>query len=749
MAVKTKLVIVESPTKAKTIGKYLGKGYVVKASFGHVRDLPKSKLGVDTEHDFIPQYLIPRDKSSLVKDLKKEVKAADEILLATDPDREGEAIAWHLVGATGLENTTKKVGRVVFHEITKEAVKEALKHPRNIDMNLVNAQQARRILDRLVGYKISPILWKKVKRGLSAGRVQSVAVRLIVDREREVEAFVPEEYWTIEADLRQIKSKTKRLEQFRAVLHSIEGKKAELHTEDEASAVLKELDGAIYVVGEVRQRQTSRNPAAPFTTSTMQQESSRKLNFTSKRTMAVAQGLYEGVEIGKEGTVGLITYMRTDSTNVATVAQDEARKLIAEKYGPTYVPEQPPVYTKKAKNAQEAHEAIRPTSAMREPDLIKEFLTLEQYKLYRLVWQRFVASQMAPAQLDSTSVDVKADKNISLAPAEMRYLFRATGSVIRFPGFLAVYQEGTDDDSAEDELKKKALPALEANDQLALTQLLPEQHFTQPPPRFTEATLVKTLEELGIGRPSTYAPTLATVQERYYVTKIDKKFQPTELGVLVNDLLVEFFPNIVDTNFTSQMEDNLDEIAGGQKPWQPVLAAFYDPFEITVVKAESEMGKVQIAPELAGEDCEKCGKPMIIRLGRFGRFTACSGFPECRNTKPIFKKLGIPCPTCHEGELIIKNTRKRRIFYGCTRYPDCQFSSWERPIPLPCEVCGGMMVMSGRHNAKCSSCGNVVEYEIPEEETREAPAIRIITSNDIPANETEDFSVPEVEKAAV
>jgi DNA topoisomerase-1 len=718
MVAKTKLVIVESPTKAKTIGKYLGRGYTVKASYGHVRDLPKSKLGVDVEQNFTPQYLIPRDKNAIVKELKSEVKNADEILLATDPDREGEAIAWHLISATGLDaqNSGKRIGRVVFHEITKDAIKEALKHPRQIDMNLVNAQQTRRILDRLVGYKISPILWKKVKKGLSAGRVQSVAVRLIVDREREISAFNPEEYWTIEADFIAPHAKTKRNAQFRSILNSIDGQKAALKNEADSNRVLQDLTGAVYNVGEVRQRQVTRNPAAPFTTSTLQQEANRKLNYTSKRTMIIAQALYEGIELGDEGSVGLITYMRTDSTTVAAVAQQEAREVIEARYGKEYLPEQPPVYTRKSKNAQEAHEAIRPTSIRRDPDSIKQFLAPEQFKLYRLIWQRFVASQMSPAILDSTSVDIMADSRAELPVSKRRYLFRATGSVIKFPGFMAVYQESQDEDASEDELNRKALPPLTENEALELVQLLPEQHFTQPPARYSEATLIKTLEELGIGRPSTYAPTLATVQERYYVTKLDNKFQPTELGELVNDLLVQFFPDIVDASFTSQMEDNLDDIAGGQKPWQPVLAEFYQPFESTVERAETEMDKVQLEPEYAGEDCSKCGRPMLIRLGRFGRFMACSGFPECRNTRAIVKSTGVSCPNCHEGELVIKRTRKGRTFYGCSRYPDCDFSLWDRPLNQPCPECGSLLTVSGRSRAKCTGCGKIFEFEMPDED---------------------------------
>ncbi|MDB5081523.1 MAG: topoisomerase [Chloroflexi bacterium] len=750
-----RLVIVESPAKAKTIGKYLGKGYTVRASYGHVRDLPKSKLGVDVDAAFQPQYLIPRDKKDIVKGLKEEVKNADEILLATDPDREGEAIAWHLVSATGIEGTNKKVRRIVFHEITKEAIKEAVKHPRAIDMDLVNAQQARRILDRLVGYKISPILWKKVKRGLSAGRVQSVALRLIVDRERDVEKFEPEEYWTIEAELQNSVEhrKGKKEISFRANLHSVNGTRPELVNQAQAEEILKGLEKAVYEVGEVRQTRSQRKPAAPFTTSTLQQEASRKLNFTSRKTMSVAQQLYEGVTLGKEGEQGLITYMRTDSTNISAVAQEEARQVITERYGGHYLPETPPVYTKKSKNAQEAHEAVRPTSSLRDPESIKGFLTTEQIKLYRLIWQRFIASQMAPAQVDNTSVDVKAGP-AKQAAAKRPYLFRATGSVIVFPGFLAVYQEGLDE-GTEDELNKKALPPLQAGEILKLLNLSPDQHFTQPPPRYTEATLVKTLEELGIGRPSTYAPTLGTIQERYYVVKEEKKFVPTELGLLVNDLVVEFFPEIVDSSFTSNMENELDEIAGGEREWVPVLREFYQPFKGSVEKAETEMQKVSIEPELAGEDCEKCGRPMYVKMGRFGRFIACSGFPECRNAKPILRMLGMLCPKCGEGETVIRSTKKRRVFYGCSRYPECDFSVWERPLPEPCPVCSGLMTLSGKRNAKCTVCGHTMDYELPEAEevagrTRNQPSVAAprsllsqavvdgITTADLEAEQEED-----------
>ncbi|ACZ41406.1 DNA topoisomerase I [Thermobaculum terrenum ATCC BAA-798] len=705
-----KLVIVESPTKAKTISRYLGRGYSIKASMGHVRDLPKSKLGVDTEHDFQPQYLIPRDKSKTVKELKESVASAREVYLATDPDREGEAIAWHLIQATGMD--TSKARRVVFHEITPDAVRNAMANPREIDMRLVDAQQARRVLDRLVGYNISPLLWKKVKRGLSAGRVQSVALRLVVDREREIQSFVPVEYWTISADLAKQPAKGRkpsRKDQFRALLVRINDEKVEISNEEQARAIIEALEGATYKVLEVKQREIQRKPAPPFITSTMQQEASRKLNFNARRTMSVAQSLYEGVSLGDEGDVGLITYMRTDSTNVATVAQEEARQVIAQLFGDKYLPEKPPVYTKKAKNAQEAHEAIRPTSVKRHPDAIKQYLTSDQYKLYKLIWQRFIASQMANAIIDGTTVDIAAEPRSGGAP----YIFRATGSVIKFDGFLVVYQEGKDDDQ-EEELGSKALPPMTEGEVLNLIQLLPEQHFTQPPPRYTEASLVKALEEQGIGRPSTYAIILSTLQERYYVVKDGKALVPTELGMLVNDLLVEHFPDIVDVNFTSQMEEELDDIASGERAWVPVIKEFYGPFERKVRIAEEEMQKVDIQDEPAGENCPNCGRPMVFKMGRYGKFIACSGFPECRTTKAIVNRTGVQCPACRQGELVERRSRKgrRSIFYACDRYPDCEFTISAKPLPQPCPACGGLQVEDGKNGQKCIRCdgqGNILQ----------------------------------------
>jgi DNA topoisomerase I len=705
------LVIVESPSKARTIAKYLGPGYRVQASMGHVRDLPKSKLGVDVEHDFTPQYLVSKDKTQVVKDLKSSVQGAGQVFLATDPDREGEAIAWHLVEATTPDPA--RVHRVVFHEITPGAVRAAMANPRAIDMRLVDAQQARRVLDRLVGYKVSPLLWRKVKGGLSAGRVQTAALRLIVEREREIEAFIPVEYWTIEADLaKQAAGPVPNpADQFRATLHQIAGKKAELHNEAEATAVVTDLKGAAYIVREVKTRETQRRPAAPFITSTLQQEASRKLGYGVRRTMQLAQELYEGVDLGPEGTVGLITYMRTDSTTIAAVAQDEARTVIAAKYGPEFVPEKPPVYTRKAKGAQEAHEAIRPSGVARDPEAIRGFLSPQQYRLYRLIWQRFVASQMRPALLDSTTVDIDAGRDILAdRPASQTapYVFRATGAVIKFQGFLAVYREGRDD-NADDDLDKDALPLLARGEPLDLIQLVPEQHFTQPPPRFTEASLVKSLEEEGIGRPSTYAATVATLQTRFYVEVEEKRLKPTDLGRVVNDILVEQFPAIFDIGFTSKMEEELDEIAAGERPWVPVLQAFYGPFAASVEKAEGSMGRVKVADEPTDEVCELCGRPMVIKLGRFGKFMACTGFPECRNTKNIAQGTGVTCPKCGQHEIVVKRSRKGgRVFYGCNGYPDCDFTLWDRPLPTPCPACGGLMVEAGKRGsgAKCTVCGN-------------------------------------------
>ncbi len=707
-----KLVIVESPAKARTIGRYLGSGYTVKASMGHIRDLPKSTLGVDVNSDFAPKYLVPRDKLKIVKELKDSVQGAREVYLATDPDREGEAIAWHLVNATEAQD--KSVHRIVFHEITEDAIKEAIAHPNEINMDLVDAQQARRILDRLVGYEISPLLWKKVKRGLSAGRVQTAALRIVVEREREIEAFIPEEYWSIEADLAKItRGEPTAKDMFRAALHAIEGKKAEVKDGEQANRIVDALNGASWRVADVVRRETRRRPSAPFTTSTLQQEASRKLGYSVRRTMQLAQELYEGIDLGAEGTQGLITYMRTDSTNVAAQAQQAARAVISARWGVEYVPEKPPVYAKKAKGAQEAHEAIRPTAPQRHPAAVKGHLTSPQHRLYQLIWQRFLASQMAPAVLDNTRVDVAAGQGADLDAGKKPFVFRATGSIVKFQGWMAAYQAGRDEGDT-DELDRGALPEVAPNEPLNLLKLVPEQHFTQPPPRYTEATLVKALEEQGIGRPSTYAPTIATLAARSYVASEEKKLVPTELGLVVNDLLVEHFPRIFDIGFTSRLEDELDEIAAGDRAWVPTLQEFYGPFSSTLKQAEQTMERVKIKDEPTDEVCEQCGRPMVIKLGRYGKFLACSGFPECRNARPLLTKIGVECPTCHQGEIVERRSKKGRTFYGCERYPACDFVSWNKPTNKTCPVCGAYMVEVGRNKQLRCSSGQHAAAELAE-----------------------------------
>ncbi|WP_411346097.1 type I DNA topoisomerase [Paenibacillus sp. WLX1005] len=687
------LVIVESPAKAKTIGKYLGSKFIVKASMGHVRDLPKSQIGVDVENDFDPKYITIRGKGSVLKELKDARKKVKKVYLAADPDREGEAIAWHLAHA--LDVADGEACRVVFNEITKQAVKDAFKTPRQINMDLVNAQQARRILDRLVGYKISPLLWKKVKKGLSAGRVQSVAVKIIIDRENEISEFKPEEYWSITARL------TVNDTTFEAKFTQLNGEKKELHSEDEVNEVLAAIADAAFEVTEIKERERLRHPAAPFTTSSLQQEAARKLNFRAAKTMSVAQQLYEGIDLGKEGTVGLITYMRTDSTRIAASAQEEVREYLSGKYGADFIPEEPRQYTKKNANAQDAHEAIRPTSAVRDPESVKEYMSRDQFRLYKLVWERFAASQMASAVLDTMSVD------IAVGPAT----FRAVGSKVRFQGFMKVYVEGNDDGKEESE---KFLPPLKKGDKLNKEEVEPKQHFTQPPPRYTEARLVKTLEELGIGRPSTYAPTLETIQKRGYVAIEEKKFMPTELGDLVIQQMEEFFPEILNVEFTANMEQDLDHVGDGQEDWVQVLNEFYGSFEKRLEVAEEEMKEIEIEDEVSDEICDKCGRHMVYKLGRFGKFLACSGFPDCRNTKPIIKDIGVECPTCHEGHVVERRSKKGRIFYGCNRYPDCDFVSWDRPSPKPCPVCQSMMVEKRNKQGvklQCTSCDHTEMVE--------------------------------------
>ena len=679
------LVIVESPAKAKTIERYLGKKYKVRASMGHVIDLPKSQMGVDVENEFEPKYITIRGKGPVLKELKTAAKKVKKIFLAADPDREGEAIAWHLAHSLDMDTTSEC--RVVFNEITKDAIKESFKHPRAINMDLVDAQQARRVLDRLVGYNISPLLWKKVKKGLSAGRVQSVAVRLIIDRENEIKDFTPEEYWSIEAEF------TKGNDTFQASFYGIDGKKVELKTEEDVKDVLGKVKGKSFEVNKVTKKERKRNPAPPFTTSSLQQEAARKLNFRAKKTMMLAQQLYEGIEMGKQGTVGFITYMRTDSTRISEVAQKEANEYIVNKYGNEFI-KQSERKEKKQQKAQDAHEAVRPTSTLRDPSSVKEFLSRDQYRLYKLIWERFVASEMAPAIMDTMSVDLMNNS----------VMFRATGSKVKFPGFMKVYVEGSDDQKEE---KDNFLPALEENDNVKSESIDSNQHFTQPPPRYTEARLVKTLEELGIGRPSTYAPTLDTIQRRGYVTLDNKRFIPTELGEIVLELVREFFPDIIDVEFTANMERSLDDIEDGNVKWKRIIDRFYQDFEKHLERAENEMEKIEIRDEPAGEDCEECGHPMVIKMGRYGKFMACSNFPDCRNTKPIVKEIGVKCPKCEKGNIIERKSKKKRIFYGCDQYPECDFLSWDKPIERKCPKCSELLVekkLKKGNQIQCTNC---------------------------------------------
>ena len=681
------LVIVESPAKAKTISKYLGSKYIVKASMGHIRDLPKSQIGVEIENRYQPKYITIRGKGNVLKELKEASKKVKHVYLAADPDREGEAIAWHL--AHYLELDEKEACRVVFNEITKQAVREAFKSPRPIDMDLVNAQQARRVLDRLVGYKISPLFWKKIKKGLSAGRVQSVAVKLIIDRENEIRNFVPEEYWTLTAHLKKDGAA------FEAKFHAF-GEKKELKSQSDVQEVLNAIGSLPFTVADLKEKERLRHPSPPFITSTLQQEAARKLNFRAAKTMQVAQQLYEGVDLGPEGSVGLITYMRTDSTRISPVARQEAAEYIRRKFGDAYVPDTPRDYTKKTAGAQDAHEAIRPTSVLREPEAVKPYLSRDQYRLYKLIWERFVASQMASAVLDTVTAELSA------GPVQ----FRAVGSKLKFPGFMKVYVEGSDDGNAEEE---KWLPPLTPGETVETVKMEPKQHFTQPPPRYTEARLVRTLEELGIGRPSTYAPTLETIQKRGYVRIEDKKFVPTELGEVVTQLMEQFFPEILDVEFTARMEEELDHIEEGKEDWVHIIDEFYKSFQKRLAVAEEEMKEVEIRDEPANETCDKCGRPMVYKMGRFGKFLACSGFPECRNTKPIVKETGVACIKCGKGRIVERRSKKGRLFYGCDRYPECDFVSWDKPAAQPCPKCGGLMVEKkgrGRGRVHCTACNH-------------------------------------------
>ena len=713
----SKLVIVESPAKARTLNKILGRSYSVKASLGHVRDLPRASLGVDTDKGFIPKYVIPAEKKKIVGEIKKAASKASSIYLATDPDREGEAISWHLIQAATLDKDDIPIQRVVFHEITRDAVQEAFQSPRSIDMNLVNAQQARRILDRLVGYKLSPLLWRKVQRGLSAGRVQSVAVRIIVDREREIQNFIPQEYWIIEVKLAPPEEKEAS---FKARLFALaDGTKLDIGDKNEADRVIADLEKTAYAVKVVVTKQVARQPAPPFITSTLQQEAWQKLHFTAGRTMAIAQQLYEGLPLGKEGSVGLITYMRTDSTHVAASAISEAREFIGEKYGAKFFPPKPRSFTRKVKWAQEAHEAIRPTKIYRQPEQLKPFLNPAQLKLYELIWKRMVASQMSAALYDTTNVEIEAS-NAGAEKQPQGYLLKASSSVVKFPGFMAVYTESRDEDERGDrsDFIGVSLPKLRIGDKLIYLGTVPEQCFTQPPPRYTEATLIKALEQKGIGRPSTYAPILSTIQERDYVNKADGKFHPTELGITVNKILTEHFPKIVDPGFTAQMEEQLDEIAQGKYEWIAALQEFYPPFQDMLNKAWTNLEKVSMT-QVSEEICPNCGRPMVIKVGRFGKFLACSGYPDCKTTMPYAVKTGVSCPQCG-GELVKRiSKKKKKVFYGCSKFPQCQFTVSRRPIAQPCPDCGNLLVQYRGNWAKCVACQHKVELSEPDKQKEE------------------------------
>lgn len=689
---KGKVVIVESPAKAKTVQRYLGKGYTVRASVGHVRDLLRSELSVDVEQDFKPKYRVPNEKRNVVKELKELARTAEEVYLATDPDREGEAIAWHLLESAEIDEEITR--RVVFHEITQPAITEAFSHPRKINMALVDAQQARRVLDRLVGYSLSPLLWEKVRSRLSAGRVQSVALRLIVEREREIDVFEPEEYWTVAAELRPQSGKTN----YFAKLVRVDDQEPQLPNEAVTTALVADMETAEYTIVRIKRGERRRKPSAPFITSTLQQEASRRLGYTARRTMTLAQQLYEGLEVGDGGATGLITYMRTDSTNISEGAQKEARQFITATYGSDFVPETPPQYRTRAVGAQEAHEAIRPTSANRLPEQLKGKLTGDQFKLYQLIWQRFIASQMEAAVFDTLTVETAAESQ------QHKYLLRTSGSTLRFQGFLVVYEEARDEDQPLDDSENMRIPpGLEEGQRQDLVRLIPEQHFTQPPPRFTEASLVQTLEEYGIGRPSTYAPILSTVQERGYVVRENKRLSPTETGILVNDLLVDHFSEIVDLNFTARMEDDLDEVAEGERDWVDVVRGFYASFAPKVERAKEEMPATKAELEKVGRPCPECGHDLVIRWGRYGKFISCSNFPACRYTEPWLEKIGVKCPECG-GEVVERKTRKGRTFYGCANYPTCQFTSWKRPAVTPCPTCGGTLVFTNKREVQCLKC---------------------------------------------
>ena len=697
--VKKTLVIVESPAKAKTIEKYLGKKYMVRASMGHLRDLPKSQFGIDVENDFAPKYINIRGKGDLIKALKKDAKNADKVYLASDPDREGEAIAWHLSFILGLN--PEEDCRIVFNEITKPAIQEAVKHPRSINIDQVDAQQARRMLDRIVGYKLSPLLWRKVRKGLSAGRVQSVTVKLICDREKEIQAFESVEYWTVGMKLRKDKSAM-----FEAELTHVDGEKLDLHDEKATEALVADFQQQKLLVDKVKKSERKRKPAAPFTTSSLQQDAARKLGFTSRKTMMLAQQLYEGIALGRHGATGLITYMRTDSTRLSDVALNDARAFIGEQFGEDYLPPKANVYVT-GKKAQDAHEAIRPTDVNLTPESVEKHLNKDQFKLYNLIWQRFTASQMVPAVYDTLSIQIKAGE---------RYTAKAAGSKLRFPGFTAVYAGAESNKKEKDVL----LPDLAEGDELNIAKMLPQQHFTEPPPRYNDASLVKTLEEKEIGRPSTYAPIIETIQARGYVQRIDKHFQPTELGFVVVDMLEEYFKSIVDVKFTADLENELDEIAEGKVEKNQLLKEFYDPFAVTLEKADEAIGHVELPEEETDIPCDKCGRMMVVKQGRFGKFLACPGFPDCRNTMPLLVDTGVECPKCG-GAIVERKSHRGRKFYGCKNYPECDYTTWDQPLQEKCPQCGAFMLKhhykNGRGLTYCSNeaCETRIDHPINKE----------------------------------
>lgn len=685
---KTALVIVESPAKVKTIKKFLSSGYKVEASMGHIRDLPKSQIGVDIENNFEPKYITIRGKGPISEKLKKEAKSVDRIFLATDPDREGEAISWHLATLLGVD--LSKACRIEFNEITKTAVTTALKNPRKLNMNLVDAQQARRVLDRLVGYKISPLLWKKVKKGLSAGRVQSVAVKLICDRENEVKSFIPKEYWSLLAKLMDGKSK-KNID---AKFYGTTNEKLEINDEQTMEQLLHKLEGAEYKVSKIKKGEKKRNSPPPFTTSSLQQEAYKKLGYTTKKTMMLAQQLYEGVDIKGEGTVGLVSYIRTDSVRISDDAKKEASEYITNRFGSEYVSTEQKTQ-KSGKKVQDAHEAIRPSSILREPDSIKESLEKDQYKLYKLIWERFAASQMQAAIYDTVTVDITAAD----------YLFKATGSNLKFNGFLSIYKGSKEDKEDKDEFEDVSLPELTEQQVLKLKKLEPKQHFTEPPLRYTEATLVKALEEKGIGRPSTYAPIISTILARGYIIRDKKQLIPTELGEKVTELLAEYFTKIIDAEFTANMEKMLDDVEEGEKDWVEIIREFYIPFELVLQKAEEQIGKIKIEDEISDVICEHCGRNLVFKQGKFGKFLACPGFPECRNIKPILEYTGIKCPKC-EGELVQRRSKRGKKFFGCSRYPECSFVSWDEPINEKCPECSNNLVKKSTKAGTTYKCMN-------------------------------------------